>query len=320
MKRPQAAQVIEAFSMPQRTSAADALYARAAAARAAGAQVLLGLIGSGIQRSLTPAMQEAEGQAQGLRVSYLLIDLDETNEGPEALPGLLAAARGAGFAGLNITYPCKQAVIPLLDDLSDEARAMGAVNTVVFQDDRSVGHNTDGLGWRWGFERALPHADLTRVALLGGGGAGSAIAHALLRMGCRHLIVVDQEAARARELAGRLVEVYPHCTVEGTDDAVAALRGACGVVHATPTGMDKLPGTPVDVELLRAGLWLSEIVYFPLETALLKAARARGLATVDGGTMAVGQALGAFELFTGRQADAARMDAHFRRLVAARPF
>jgi shikimate dehydrogenase len=299
-------------------SAADTLMVRAAAARTAGAQLLLGLIGSGIQRSLTPAMQEAEAQAQGLHVSYQLIDLDDTDEGPEALPGLLAAARRAGFAGLNITYPCKQAVIPLLDDLSDEARAMGAVNTVVFQEGRSVGHNTDGSGWRWGFERALPHADLSHVVLLGGGGAGSAIAHALLRMGCRRLVVVDQEPARARELAGRLGTVYPKCTVDGTDDAAAALLGATGLVHATPTGMDKLPGTPIDVALLRQGLWLSEIVYFPLETALLQAARARGLATVDGGTMAVGQALGAFELFTGRRADPARMDAHFRRLVAAR--
>jgi shikimate dehydrogenase len=312
--------VIDAFEGPAVMCAADTLLVRAAAARTAGAQVLLGLIGSGIERSLTPAMQEAEGHAQGLQVSYLLIDLDETNEGPEALPGLLAAARGAGFAGLNITYPCKQSVMPLLDDLSDEARAMGAVNTVVFQDGRSVGHNTDGSGWRWGFERALPQADLTRVALLGGGGAGSAIAHALLRMGCRHLVVVDQEAARARELAGRLVEVYPLCKVEGTDDAMAALRDATGVVHATPTGMDKLPGAPIDVALLQPGQWLSEIVYFPLDTALLQAARARGLSTVDGGTMAVGQALGAFEHFTGRRADAARMDAHFRRLVAARPF
>jgi len=301
------------------TSAADTLLARAEAARAAGAQVLLGLIGSGIQRSLTPAMQEAEGKAQSLLVSYQLIDLDETGEGPEALPGLLAAARRAGFAGLNITYPCKQAVIPLLDDLSDEARAMGAVNTVVFHDGRCVGHNTDGSGWRWGFERALPQASLAHVVLLGGGGAGSAIAHALLRMGCARLVVGDQDAARARDLAVRLEAAYPASRVEGTDDAASALQGASGLVHATPTGMDKLPGTPVDVELLRSHLWLSEIVYFPLETALLKAARERGLATVDGGTMAVGQALGAFELFTSRRADAARMDAHFRRLVAARP-
>ena len=107
-----------------------------------------------------------------------------------------------GFAGLNITYPCKQAVIPLLDELSDEARAMGAVNTVVFRDGRAIGHNTDGSGWAWGFQRALPQADLSRVVLLGAGGAGSAIAHAVLRLGAAQLVIVDREADRATGRGG----------------------------------------------------------------------------------------------------------------------
>jgi shikimate dehydrogenase len=280
--------------------------------------MLLGLIGAGIQRSLTPAMQEAEAAAQGIQLNYQLIDLDRTGEGVAALPSLLRTARALGFAGLNITFPCKQAVIPLLDELSDEAREMGAVNTVVIRGDRLVGHNTDGSGWRWGFERELPHADLKHVVLLGGGGAGSAIAHALLRMGCAQLTVVDQDAVRAKALALNLAAQYPRANVEGSSDAASALHGASGIVHATPTGMDKLPGTPIDTALLHSDAWLSEIVYFPLETRLLEAARAKGMRTVDGGTMAVGQALGAFELFTGRKADAARMDAHFRRLVAQR--
>jgi shikimate dehydrogenase len=281
-------------------------------------KLLVGLIGQGIQRSLTPAMQEEEARAQGLRLHYQLIDLDRTGQGPEALPGLLAAARTMGFAGLNITYPCKQAVIPLLDDLSDEARAMGAVNTVVFRDGRATGHNTDGSGWRWGFERALPGADLQHVVLLGAGGAGSAIAHSLSRMKSRQLVVVDQDAARAQALAAELNRQYGGGAASGTSDVAAAMRGARGLVHATPTGMDKLPGLPLPAELLRPDLWVSEIVYFPLETALLKAARALGCKVVDGGTMAVGQAVGAFELFTGLAADPARVDAHFRRLVAAR--
>jgi shikimate dehydrogenase len=281
-------------------------------------KLLVGLIGAGIQRSLTPAMQEAEAQAQGLRLHYQLIDLDRTGQGAEALPPLIAAARTMGFAGLNITYPCKQAVIPLLDELSDEARAMGAVNTVVFRDGHATGHNTDGSGWRWGFERALPDADLSRVVLQGAGGAGSAIAHAVCRMRAPALVVVDSDGARAAALADELARHYGGVTrVGATSDVAAALEGATGLIHATPTGMDKLPGVPLDASLLRPALWVSEIVYFPLETALLKAARALGCRVVDGGTMAVGQALGAFEHFTGRQADAARMDAHFRRLIAA---
>ena len=280
--------------------------------------MLVGLIGAGIQRSLTPAMHEEEARCQGLALHYQLIDLDAAGVGVGALPTLIEAARIMGFAGLNITYPCKQAVIPLLDELSDEARAMGAVNTVVFRGGRAVGHNTDGSGWAWGFRRTLPQADLSRVVLLGAGGAGSAIAHAVLRLGAAHLVVVDREASRAAEAAAALSARYGAARVSASADVAAALHGASGLIHATPTGMDKLPGLPLPPGLLRSELWVAEIVYFPLDTELLRAARAKGCATVDGGTMAVGQAIGAFELFTGRPADAVRVETHFRRLLAER--
>ena len=285
-------------------------------------KLLVGLIGAGIGRSLTPAMQEEEARCHGLRLHYQPIDLDRTRGGAAALPSLLAAARTMGFAGLNITYPCKQAVLPLLDGLSQEARAMAAVNTVVFERDddghcvRSIGHNTDGSGWAWGLRRALPDARLDRVALLGAGGAGSAIAHALLRLGTQQLVIVDRDAARATGLVRQLAALYGSQRVEACSDTAAALAGASGLVHATPTGMAKLPGLPLPEALLRPDLWVSEVVYFPLDTALLGAARRIGCATADGGHMAVGQAVGAFALFTGLPPDAARMEVHFRRLVA----
>ena len=281
-------------------------------------KLLVGLVGAGIQRSLTPAMHEQEARAQGLALHYQLIDLDAAGVGADKLPALIEAARIMGFAGLNITYPCKQTVIPLLDELSDEARAMGAVNTVVYRDGHAVGHNTDGSGWAWGFKRTLPQADLSRVVLLGAGGAGSAIAHAVLRLGAARLVIVDREAGRAQASADSLNTHHGAGRVSADDDAARALQGATGLIHATPTGMDKLPGLPLPAELLRPGLWVAEIVYFPLDTALLQAARVRGCATVDGGTMAVGQAIGAFELFTGRPADPARVQAHFRQLLAER--
>jgi shikimate dehydrogenase len=280
--------------------------------------LLVGLIGAGIQRSLTPAMHEQEARCQGLALHYQLIDLDLAGAGIDQLPTLIEAARIMGFAGLNITYPCKQAVIPLLDGLSDEARAMGAVNTVVFRDGRAIGHNTDGSGWAWGFRRTLPQADLSRVVLLGAGGAGSAIAHAVLRLGAARLVIVDRDPPRAAEAAAALRRQHAGSRVEACADVAQALAGASGLIHATPTGMDKLPGLPLPADLLRPELWVAEIVYFPLDTALLRAARARGCATVDGGTMAAGQAIGAFELFTGRPPDAARMEAHLRRMLAER--
>ena len=280
-------------------------------------KLLLGLIGSGIDQSLTPALQEEEARAQGLRLHYQLIDLDRSASGAAQLPALIDAARTMGFAGLNITYPCKQAVIPSLDDLSDEASAMGAVNTVVFKHGQAIGHNTDGSGWAWGFTRALPQADLSRVVLLGSGGAGSAIAHAVLRLGAGRLMLVDTDAARAEGLADCLNARYGTGRVSAGSDAAAVLPGATGLIHATPTGMAKLPGLPLDAVLLRPDLWVAEIVYFPMETSLLKAARAIGCPVSDGGGMAVGQAVGAFELFTGLSPDAARMRRHFLQMVAA---
>ena len=280
-------------------------------------KLLVGLIGSGIQLSLTPAMQEEEARHHDLRLHYQRIDLDQTPGSLQQLPALLTAARIMGFAGLNITYPCKQAVLPLLDELSPEARAMGAVNTVVLRDGRLVGHNTDGSGWAWGFRRTLPDADLGCVVLLGAGGAGSAIAHSVLGLGAAQLRIVDTDLARAEELAGALNRRHGPRAVAMSDIAQVA-EGATGLIHATPTGMAKLPGMPLPAVLLRPSMWVSEVVYFPIETELLKAARAAGCATVDGGTMAVGQAVGAFELFTGLRADAARMETHFRWLLASR--
>lgn len=280
-------------------------------------KLLVGLIGAGIQLSLTPAMQEEEAARHGLRLHYQLIDLNLTPGAVTQLPALLTAARIMGFAGLNITFPCKQAVVPLLDELSPQARAMGAVNTVVIRGGRLVGHNTDGSGWAWGFRRALPGADLACVVLLGAGGAGSAIAEAVLGLGASQLRLVDTDAARAQALADALNARHGHRAI-AQPDAARALEGATGLIHATPTGMAKLPGLPIPAALLRPSVWVSEIVYFPIETELLKAARALGCATMDGGAMAVGQAVGAFELFTGLPADADRMDRHFRRLLAAR--
>ncbi len=268
-------------------------------------KALIGLIGTGIQRSLSPALQEEEARHHGLRLHYQLIDV-----AGDVLPGLISAARLIGFDGLNITFPYKQAVIPLLDGLSEEAKAIGAVNTVVREGDRLVGYNTDGPGWSWGFRRALPDADLSRVVLLGAGGAGSACADAVLRLGAKSLLVVDQDASRARDLSGRLGRrAVPE------ESLAEALKGATGLIHATPVGMLKHPGMPVPEALLRPELWVSEVVYVPLETELIKAARRIGCKTADGGHMNVGQAVRGFKLFTGLDADAARMDAHFRSLV-----
>jgi shikimate dehydrogenase len=273
---------------------------------------LCGLIGAGIQRSRSPALHQAEARAQGFELIYRLIDLEVLGLGVDALPRLLDDAVREGYSGLNITFPCKQAVVPLLHGLSAEARAIGAVNTVVIAGGKLTGHNTDASGWSWGFRRALPQADLSRVVLLGAGGAGAAVGYAALDLGAGELSIFDLDPSRAAALADNLHASFPDRKVAAGQDLAAAMGSASGLVHCTPTGMLGHAGMPLDAKLLRPSLWVSEIVYVPLETELLKAARSAGCAVADGGHMNVGQAIRAFRLFTGRDADPARMDRHFR--------
>lgn len=274
--------------------------------------VLAGLIGAGIQASRTPALHEHEGDAQGLRYLYRLIDLDQLQLDSNALPDLLMAAERMNYTGLNITFPCKQAIIPLLDELSPEARGIGAVNTVVLKDGKRIGHNTDCLGFAEGFRRGLQGVALERVVQMGAGGAGAAVAHALLSEGVQQLSIFDVEISRAQSLADNLNQHFGSGRAVAGHDLALTLAEADGLVNTTPMGMKKLPGMPVPVELLRAELWVAEIVYFPLETELLRNARALGCRTLDGGTMAVFQAVKAFELFSGVVPDAQRMLAHFQ--------
>ncbi|OWV89158.1 shikimate dehydrogenase [Rhizobium sp. R635] len=274
-----------------------------------------GLIGSGIQASLTPAMHMEEGAAQGLDYDYELIDLVKLNASPADLPRLVADAEARGLAGLNITHPCKQLVIALLDELSPEARALGAVNTVVLKDNRRFGHNTDWWGFAESFRRGLPQADLSSAVQLGAGGAGVATAYAILTLGLKRLTVFDREHGRAADLAETMSALFPDASIAAGSDLAAAMNDASGLIHATPTGMAKYPGTPLPPELLERRHWVAEIVYFPLETELLRQARQRGCRTLDGGGMAVFQAVGAFRLITGREPDAGRMLTHFKTMT-----
>jgi shikimate dehydrogenase len=273
------------------------------------AEFLIGLIGTGIQASLTPAMHMREAQALGRRHVYRLIDLTVLGLGVEALPDLLVAAERMGFNGLNITHPCKQLVLPLLDQLSDDARAIGAVNTVVLRGGKRIGHNTDASGFAASFRRGLAGVSVRRVVQFGAGGAGSAVAHAMLGLGAGQLVLVDTDAGKVEGLVGALQARF------GAGRAVAGsiedVAGADGVINATPLGMTAYPGQAVAASALSAGQWVADIVYFPLETALLTGARSVGCRVLPGGGMAVFQAVDAFRLFTGLEPSEERMLAHF---------
>ncbi len=277
----------------------------------------VGLIGASIQQSKSPTLHETEARALGLDLSYTLIDLKALGLGVDALPRLLESAEQEGFSGVNVTHPFKQAVIPLLDHLSDEAAMIGAVNTVVFKDGQRLGYNTDEWGFRENFRRQMAGVALDRVVQIGAGGAGAATAQALLSLGARTLRIVDADTARAQALADKLSARFGEANLSATASLDAALKDADGVVNATPMGMADHPGLPLDPALLRPDLWVAEIVYFPLDTELLMQARRLGARTVNGGGMAVFQAARAFELFTGIEPDQERMLRHFLALPQA---
>lgn len=276
-----------------------------------GRAVLVGLLGRSIQLSRTPAMHEAEARARGVSYVYRLLDTELMGEPQPSLADLLTFAEYLGFSGFNVTFPYKQEILPLLDELSPAAREVGSVNTVVLRNGRRCGHNTDVWGFRESFRRNMDGAERNHVLLLGAGGAGAAVAHALLdcEVGC--VLIADTELPRASQLAARLKARFGAHRAESVQDVAAAAAAADGIVNATPVGMAKLPGMPLRPKCLSPRHWVADIIYFPLETELLRHARQLGCRSLSGEGMAVFQAVRAFELFTGIRPDVDRMKAAF---------
>lgn len=272
---------------------------------------LAGLIGDDIQASSAPAMHQDEARALGFDVVYRAIDFARPRRDPSFLAAMLDAAESLAFSGLNITHPYKQAVVPLLDDLSDDARRIGAVNTVVFRAGRRVGHNTDWSGFAEHFTATIRGAALDRVALVGAGGAGSAVGYAALVLGARTLALHDRDVGRASALTANLRAIFPDRAIHVSEHVADALEGADGVIQATPLGMAGHPGMSVPADALRPEMWAAEVVYFPLETEFVMAATRRGCRVMTGGGMAVRQAAASFALFFGVQPDVDRMLSRF---------
>lgn len=277
--------------------------------------VTIGLLGRGIGASLSPIMHEREGQRLALNYRYHLIDFDRLGLDDASLPAVLAEARALGFAGLNVTYPFKQAVMPLLDGLAPDAAAIGAVNTIVFGQDRTIGHNTDCWGFAQSFREGLAGVSMERVLQLGSGGAGAAVSQALLQEGVRRLDIFDTDPARAHALAARLGRLFG-ADIAVVDDLAVPAGLVDGIVNTTPVGMAKHPGLPLSARLVAPRHWVADVVYFPLETALMAHARSLGCRVLPGGGMAVYQAVRAFELFCGIKPDAGAMTQTFRAALA----
>jgi shikimate dehydrogenase len=271
------------------------------------------LIGAPIAHSASPAMHEQAGDGLGIRCHYHLIEI--AGAGATELRALLDGIKRIGFAGVNVTFPYKEAVLPLLDDLSPAAREIGAVNTVVVRDDRLVGYNTDATGFERAVSRLVKGSGHGPVALIGAGGVGKAIAHALARLGVAEISIFDTDRAKAEQIAAQLRGRQQIRIATSVEDA---LRGAAGVVNGTPIGMLPDRGTPVPDALLRRDMWVADAVYTPLWTPLLTAAKAKGAEIMTGRELAIHQAADAFELFTGMKPSMSELGNAFDGVMAKR--
>ncbi|MDE5456194.1 shikimate dehydrogenase [Bradyrhizobium sp. CSA112] len=274
---------------------------------------LTGLIGAPIAHSASPAMHERAAEALGAHCHYQLIEV--AGAGREELRRLLDGVRRLGFAGVNVTFPYKEAVVSLLDELSPGARAIGAVNTVVVRDGRLIGYNTDTTGFARAIAELIRDPAQSRVAVIGAGGVGKAIAFALVQTGVGKIRIFDTDRAKADQLAAQLKSQGEARAADSVEDAMS---GATGVVNGSPVGMLPNRGTPIPDTLLHKDLWVADAVYTPLWTPLLNAAKAEGAEVMTGRELAIYQAADAFELFTGLKPSAIEMGNAFDAVMAKR--
>jgi shikimate dehydrogenase len=252
-----------------------------------GRTKVFGILGRPVEHSLSPAMHNAGFQALGINAVYVAFPVTDLKQ---AVAGL----RGLDIGGVSVTIPFKEDILPLLDELDPKAARMGTVNTVVNREGRLVGYNTDWLGAVAAL-KAKTSLQGRHFLILGAGGAARAIAFGILEAGGR-ISLTDIDASRANTLAAEF----------GTEAlSFEGLSGcpATGLINATPVGMaPQADDIPIDSNLLGRFDLVMDIVYRPLETRLLKEARAKGCRIIDGLQMLIHQGAAQFELWTGRKA------------------
>jgi shikimate dehydrogenase len=268
----------------------------------------VGLIGWPIKHSLSPAMHNAAFAELGLDWTYVLMPT-QPGQLTQALKELLAR----NFVGSNVTMPHKRAVIPHLDELSDAARLIGAVNTIHIRDGKFYGENTDAMGFLNALKEGGHDPKGMRVAMLGAGGAARAVLFSLLQAGADRVTVINRTLERAAGLVDDLAKVFPASSLGFeplNPETLAALHGQVDlVVNATSIGMlpqsDASPW-PAEVAIPAEAIFY-DIVYYPVQTLFLRRAQEAGQKTVNGLGMVVHQGASAFEIWTGQKAPLAVM-------------
>ena len=262
--------------------------------------VLLGVMGDPIAHSKSPAMHNAALKAAGVNGIYMPLHVH-----PEPLQAAIRGIVALGYRGVNVTIPHKEQVMSYLDEIDESARLIGAVNTIVNKDGKLIGYNTDGIGYvRSLKEEAVPDLAGKRIAVLGAGGAARGVIYALALEKPERIHILNRTAERAIELAADLrAHGLGEITGSGMEEAAVVLASADIVINTTAAGMHPhVDDVPVDPALIRADAAVSDLIYNPLETRLLRESRLRGC-TVHGGLgMFVYQGAVAFEHWFGIQA------------------
>ncbi len=275
-----------------------------------GSARLAGVIGWPVSHSLSPRLHGYWLQMHRIDGLYMPLSIAPDNFDP-----VVRSLPKAGFCGFNITVPYKERILPLLDHVDPRAAQLGAVNTVVVREDGSLeGLNTDGFGFAENLSEQVPDwaARGGAAMILGAGGAARAVGLALIDRGVRTIKIANRTPDRAREVAGLLTEAGARVEVLAFPPEDAALEDVSLLVNTTALGMKGSPPLDMPLRGLPETAIVTDIVYNPLETRLLRDATARGLVTVDGIGMLLHQARGGFERWFGRAVPVTR---DLRRIV-----
>lgn len=266
---------------------------------------LVGLLGHPVSHSQSPLMHNTAFLEKSLPFAYAAFDVE-----PSGLDDAVAGIRALGLKGVNVTIPHKVAIMPLLDEIDPLAKRIGAVNTVVNDNGRLVGYNTDGMGYvRSLIEETGLELDQQIVTMLGAGGAAKAVAFTLAEKGVKEIRIINRSPERAALLAEHVGTIVPTRVVEQADGK-DAIKDATLLINTTSIGMYPHVGEmPVLPEWLHDQLIVSDLIYNPLETRLLREARAIGARVHSGVGMFVNQGALAYELWTGETAPSETMRA-----------
>jgi shikimate dehydrogenase len=258
-------------------------------------RVKLGLIGDNIARSKSPRLHRIAGQLTGLEVTYdRLIPKDMGMSFDE----VFERVRTDGFRGINVTYPYKEIVTSKVDIADPLVRAIGAVNTVVFDTQGPKGFNTDYTGFMSAYRRVRGSTEPGVVCLIGTGGVGKAVAFGLIGLQARAIRCTDLDPAKADALAIALRALGSDTRIETASDAASAANGADGIINCTPLGMVGIGGTPLPTAWMKGAEWAFDAVYTPVDTPFLQDAGRAGLTVISGYELFFGQGVDAWSIFT----------------------